>query len=111
MTAALEELLELPADVAQPRAGRVADHVWFALHIGSDLHPDLAVKADDLTEILSDLIRVDVDRRYEPDPWLLQQQARDLRADGADSVLCDGDGGGVGHLLVLTSSSDFGAGL
>src|SRR5437763_16538234 len=53
---------------------------------------DLFIESDDFTEIFADLVGVDVDRGDDAQPRFGEQQPRDLRADGADSVLrhCDG---------------------
>src|SRR2546423_1758849 len=92
MAAALEQIFELRCDFAQPRSSRVADHFRFSLKIRRDFHAGRFAEADDVAEVFADFVRVDVHGGDELHPRLGEEQPRDLRSDGSDSVLRDIDG-------------------
>ena len=60
VAAALEQRLQLRRDLAQPRAGGVADHLRPSFHLRRHLHPDVAAQADDLADVAADFFRIDV---------------------------------------------------
>src|SRR5207302_670264 len=89
---AREEVLELAGDVAQARAGGMADDVDFRRQIGGDFHACLFAPGNHLSDVASDFVRIDVDGGDEPYPRFGEQKARDLRSDRTDAVLRNVDG-------------------